>query len=78
MTKEDLNQIRTVVEEVVEEVVEKIVEEKLEKKLKPIHKTMKKMQKDIRESFDFSDRNYLNHEKRLRKLETRLQITDSL
>lgn len=77
-----LNQIRTVVTEAVEEVVERKLEQKLEQKLDeklkkelaPIHKTLKKIQKDLLVSFNFADKQILNHENRIRKVESALNI----
>ena len=55
-----------------------IIDEKLQKELKPVNKTLKKIQKDLKDTFIFADKNYLEHESRLRKVESRLQLTDSL
>lgn len=82
LTSQDLSQIKTIVEEVVEEKLEQKLEQKLNEKftkeLKPIHKTLNKIQKDLTTTINYFDNNFLGHEKRIRKIETRLQITESL
>ena len=77
-----LDQIRNVVEEVVEQKLEEKLEQKLDeefkKELAPINKTLKKIQKDLKGTFVFADKNYLVHEKRLQKVETILSLRQTL
>lgn len=55
-----------------------MIDERLKKELKPINKTLKTIQVDLKETFYFSDKNYLNHEKRLRRVEERLSFSDTV
>lgn len=83
LTKNDLVQIKTVVSDVVgdtvEKVVERVLENKLQKKLEPIKKDIKiinkrlnKIQKDLTITINYFDKNSIDHEKRIMKIENHL------
>lgn len=79
LTKTDLNQIRTVVDEV----VDTKLEEKLDKKLKPIHKRLDSMEKTLNKKIDtvqktlnttikYFDTVTTDHETRIKRVEKKV------
>lgn len=74
LSTKDLSQIKDIVEIVVEQKLEQKLNQKLDEKLKPIQKTLNKIQKDLKDTFVFADNNYLKHERRIRTIESTLNI----
>ena len=81
LTPHDLSRIKLIIEDVLEEKLEQKLETKLEQKLeakiKPIRRDIKKLHQMVEDDFNFHEKNFLDHEKRLRRLETRF-ATDQL
>jgi hypothetical protein len=84
LTKSDLHQIRTVVEEVVELKIEQKLEVKLtpiQKDLSSIRKDLKKvhrsLKKDIKDHFNFLDKYSSGIHKRVTRIEDHLDLPSS-
>ena len=71
LTKEDLSAI----EKVLDRKLEEKLETKLEEKLKPIKFSIKKIQNDQKAIISLFDKEYLDLEKRVTKIEDHLQLT---
>jgi len=82
LSTEDLNQIKTLMESVVEqklrETLHKELQKELQKEIGPIKKSLRKIQKDLDTTIDYFDKGYLNHKKRIKTVESHLQIFNPL
>jgi hypothetical protein len=66
LTKNDLDKIGLL--------IDTKLEQKLEQKLKPIHTKLNKMQKMLDTTINYFDTVTTNHEKRLKRIETHLEL----
>lgn len=71
LTQNDLTQIKTIVEDVVDNKFKKELGP-VKKDIKIIHKQINKIQKDTKIIINYFDTNYVNHEKRIGKIERHL------
>lgn len=85
LTKQDLRQIKSIVDTSVEMKLEQQLEQKLEQKLKPIHtkidvldkklsKKIDRMQKQLDTTISYFDTVTTDHEKRLKTVEKKVEV----
>ncbi len=70
LTKNDLSEIRGVVQEE----TRKIVQEEIA----PLKKSLTKIEKKLDKTIDYFDSKFLNHENRLKSIETHLDLSPAI
>ncbi|RJR24764.1 hypothetical protein C4578_02490 [Candidatus Microgenomates bacterium] len=76
LTKDDLNQIRQVVKEETTSLDKRVgsLETKVDSLEKSMNKGFKRIEKILGQSFDYLDKRYLNHERRIKRVESTLDL----
>lgn len=73
LTKSDLLKIKTVIKDEIDPLKSQVTQ--VDKRVNQMDKRLKKVEKYTKDTFDFLDRQDIDHEKRIKRMETHLSLS---